>query len=308
MSLLSRTLALIVGLVLVIGLASCVSAAPAPAAELWTDNFEQAKAQAKKEGKDLLVDFTGTDWCPWCVKLRQEVFDKEKFKAEAPKKFVLVEIDFPRTKKLADAVKKQNAALQQQYSVEGFPTILLMDADGKVYGKTGYQPGGEEKYLKHLDELQQVRVERDKLAAEAEKMTGLEKAKALDKLIMMLGKNGIEPMDNPKWIDEIIKLDPKNEAGLKTKYESMLKLSEALKLAEGGQLDAAVKAIDKTLADLKLTGQEAQNALFLKALCLLQKNDKVPAKATLQAALEAAPQGERAKVITQALQSLDKQK
>ena len=95
---------------------------------LWQTDFKAAQAKAKEEKKYLLVDFTGSDWCGWCIKLHNEVFDKEPFKAEAPKQFVLVELDFPHEKELSDDLKKQNKELAEKYKVEGFPTVL---ADGR---------------------------------------------------------------------------------------------------------------------------------------------------------------------------------
>src|SRR5208337_3175139 len=76
---------------------------------LWNSNFEAAKAQAKAEKKLLLVNFTGSDWCIWCKKLKGEVFDKNSFQDQAPKRFVLVELDFPDQTILSDEVKAQNA-------------------------------------------------------------------------------------------------------------------------------------------------------------------------------------------------------
>ena len=62
----------------------------------WLTSFEDAKAQALARHVPILADFSGSDWCGWCIKLHNEVFDKEPFKAEAPKQFVLVELDFRR--------------------------------------------------------------------------------------------------------------------------------------------------------------------------------------------------------------------
>ena len=70
------------------------------AGEGWTNDFEAAKTKAKKEGKHLLLDFTGSDWCGFCIRLHGEVFSKEVFRKEVPKHFVLVELDFPRQKQL----------------------------------------------------------------------------------------------------------------------------------------------------------------------------------------------------------------
>ncbi len=146
----------------------------------WLTDMEAAKAQAAKENKDLLIDFTGSDWCGWCIKLDEEVFSKEPFKAGVKDKFVLVEIDFPQEKKLDPKLKAQNQALGEAMKIEGYPTIMLCDPTGKPYAKTGYQEGGTEAYVKHLTELQTARVKRDEAFATAEKATDdLAKAQAL---------------------------------------------------------------------------------------------------------------------------------
>ncbi|RTZ92442.1 MAG: hypothetical protein DSY92_02520, partial [Planctomycetota bacterium] len=120
----------------------------------WVMDISIAKELARKEGKDILINFTGSDWCGWCIKLNNEVFKHDSFLKGVADHFVLVEIDFPQDKsKLNDATKKQNEALQKTYQVQGFPTILLMDEQGRPYAKTGYRPGGPEAYLKHLTEL-----------------------------------------------------------------------------------------------------------------------------------------------------------
>jgi thioredoxin-related protein len=144
------------------------------------NQFDKAKTTAAKDGKDLLLDFTGSDWCSWCIKLHKEVFDLDAFKNAAPKKFVLVELDFPQDKsKLSKEVQDQNAALQKQFAIRGYPTIVLADAQGRPYAQTGYQPGGADAYVKHLDELQQVKVKRDDAWKKAEGAKGAEKAKLL---------------------------------------------------------------------------------------------------------------------------------
>ncbi len=121
----------------------------------WLTDFKAATAIAKEKKLPILVDFSGSDWCGWCIKLEKEVFSKKEFKEYAAKNLVLVLADFPQAKKQTDEVKKQNQALQAKYKneIEGYPTVLLLDADGKVIAKTGYQPGGPEKYVKHLKKL-----------------------------------------------------------------------------------------------------------------------------------------------------------
>lgn len=162
----------LLGLALVgLGATTARAEDPAPAAPAaaeaaipWVKNWDAAKAQAKKEGKDLLIDFTGSDWCGWCIKLEEEVFHHTEFLAEATKQFVFVFLDFPHGEdKLKEVVSKElNDSLSEAYAVQGFPTIVLADADGLPYAKTGYQEGGPTGYLKHLAEL---RAKGDKVKA-----------------------------------------------------------------------------------------------------------------------------------------------
>ena len=143
------------------------------AGDLWVTDFEKAKATAAAEGKDLLIDFTGSDWCGWCIKLRKEVFDLDAFKTAGPKNFVLVELDFPQNKsKLSKETQEQNAKLQTQFGIQGFPSIVLADAQGRPYAQTGYQAGGPDKYLPHLDELRAVKAKRDEAWKKAEGAQG----------------------------------------------------------------------------------------------------------------------------------------
>ncbi len=125
----------------------------------WVTNLAEAQKIAVKEKKDLLVNFTGSDWCVWCIRLKKEVFSQPGF-AAAAKDFVLVEIDFPQNTPQAADVKKLNRALAEQYGIEGYPTVLLMNAQGEVYAKTGYKPGGVDKYVQQLLELKKSKAEK----------------------------------------------------------------------------------------------------------------------------------------------------
>lgn len=127
----------------------------AVAGEGWVADFDEAVKIAKAEKKDLFVDFTGSDWCGWCKKLEAEVFSKEEFLTPIKKDFVLVSLDFPRDEAIKAKVPnpKRNSELNDKYGVRGYPTILLMTPDGTVYGQTGYQKGGPEKYVEHVAEL-----------------------------------------------------------------------------------------------------------------------------------------------------------
>ena len=119
----------------------------------WEDDFEKAKKEAAETGRPILIDFSGSDWCSWCIRLDQEVFSKSAFKKYAKKELVVFLADFPHRKKLPKKTAEQNERLRKTYRVTGFPTVLLVDPDGKLIAKTGYQEGGAKAYVKHLEEL-----------------------------------------------------------------------------------------------------------------------------------------------------------
>jgi protein disulfide-isomerase len=116
----------------------------------WQENLEQALAQAKKENKAVLVNFTGSDWCIWCKRLTEEVFAKKDFETYAEKNLILVKLDFPRKIEQSAETKMYNNKLAQKYGIQGFPTILLFNSTGKLVLTTGYQPGGPAAYVNHL--------------------------------------------------------------------------------------------------------------------------------------------------------------
>lgn len=117
-------------------------------------DFEAAKKKAAAENKILLLDFSGSDWCSWCIKLDEEVFQKSAWKEYAKAHLVQVLIDFPRDKsEQSEALQKQNNELGKQYEVLGFPTVLLLDDEGTLIEKTGYQRGGADNYVNHIKGL-----------------------------------------------------------------------------------------------------------------------------------------------------------
>jgi thioredoxin-related protein len=120
------------------------------AAALWTDDYEKAQEQAKAEGKAMLLNFTGSDWCGWCKRLDAEVFSKKEFKAYADEHLVCVKLDFPRGFNLPSGTVKQNEELSAKFAVQGYPTIILLNPNGKKIAETGYRQGGVDAYVEHL--------------------------------------------------------------------------------------------------------------------------------------------------------------
>jgi protein disulfide-isomerase len=105
----------------------------------WLTSLPEAKTKAKQEQKLVLLDFTGSDWCPYCIKLHKEVLSKSEFTDYAKKNLVLVEVDFPNQKPQSDELKAANKALKAKYEITGFPTLVLVKPDGTaVWKQVGY--------------------------------------------------------------------------------------------------------------------------------------------------------------------------
>lgn len=132
----------------------CGALASARAELNWLTDLPKAEAQAKAENKLLLLDFTGSDWCVWCVKLDNDIFSKSDFADYAKKNLVLVQLDYPNKKPQSDELKKTNSALMAKYDSEGaFPTLIAMKPDGTVVWKQiGYLEGGPKALIAKLDE------------------------------------------------------------------------------------------------------------------------------------------------------------
>lgn len=124
---------------------------------VWLTNFDTAMESAKKNDRNILLVFAGSDWCTPCIKLEKEIWESETFKAEAESHWILVKADFP--KKKANALPADqaahNAGLYEKYNKEGvFPLVVILDKSGKVLGKTTYKGMTPENYIKHLHSLE----------------------------------------------------------------------------------------------------------------------------------------------------------
>jgi protein disulfide-isomerase len=119
----------------------------------WLTDYAAASKKAAAENKPMLLDFTGSDWCGWCIKLDKEVFSQPEFAAYAKKNLVLVKVDFPRGKPQSATVKKQNETLAAKFKIEGYPTIVVLNGQGLQIGELGYQAGGVKPWIVELEKL-----------------------------------------------------------------------------------------------------------------------------------------------------------
>lgn len=120
----------------------------------WETDYKKAQQEAKAGNKLLLIDFTGSDWCGYCIRFDRDILSKQQFKDYASKNLVLLAIDFPRRKEQSSAVRAQNQRLAMEYQIEGFPTLVVLDGEGKkVWRYDGFFPDGPEAFIAELEKL-----------------------------------------------------------------------------------------------------------------------------------------------------------
>ena len=138
---------------MLIGMVGALMLLQASAEELtWMTDVPKAVAKAKAEKKLVMLDFTGSDWCGWCIKFKKEAIDTPEFQDFAAKNLVLVELDFPRKKEQSAELKKANKALSEQYNITGFPTFVVLNKTGKEIGRQdGYEPGGAKAFIDKIN-------------------------------------------------------------------------------------------------------------------------------------------------------------
>ena len=119
----------------------------------WLINLEEAMEVAEENELPIFVNFTGSDWCGWCKRLQSEVFSQTGFISYANENLVLLKLDFPKYIQQTEETKKYNGDLATRFGIRGFPTILLLNSQGEEIKRTGYQPGGAEAYIKHIESL-----------------------------------------------------------------------------------------------------------------------------------------------------------
>ena len=263
--------------------------------EGWTTDFEAAKKQAADEKKSLLIDFTGSDWCGWCIKLDKEVFSHDEFKTGVKDTFVLVEIDYPRDKsKQTEPEIAQNETLKNKYAIKGYPTILLTDEAGKPFAKTGYNPGGPAKYVENLNKLLTIRTKRDAAFAEAGKLEGVGKAKALVAALQSMGLD--DEMLASFYTDEIAAIkasDPSDESGFVKDLEAKKKFvefqNELNTLGGNKDFEGALKLTEEALASGDFKGNYLIQITIFKGIINMQLGKKDEALKALDEAIAIDP-------------------
>ena len=227
------------------------------AEETWHDNIDEAMTIAKTAGKDLLLLYTGSDWCPPCKKLESEVFGQDEFLNEATNNFVFVKFDFPKKNQLNAATAKQNKTWADKFGVAGYPTVILLDSDLRPYAITGYREGGVENYLGILGEFHQKRIRRDDAFDRAAEATGEVRAKLLDAALSEMEAD-IAELYYEEIVKEIVEIDKEDGLGLRTKWNAskdseMRKviMTDIVVVSRLEKPELAIQFIDEVLKTIK---------------------------------------------------------
>ncbi len=259
----------------------------------WMTDFDAALAAAGKDNKHLLVDFSGSDWCGWCIKLDDEVFSKPEFPDSARKDFVLCVLDFPNRPenkaKIPAERQARNRDLMKQYGVQGFPSVLLFDEKGNLYSRTGYRPGGPGPYLAHLADLKRGKLIGDELFGKARQpgLAGADKARALDAALAAVPESMVS--DHVADMEEVVRIDADGALGLKAKHFKRLLIEKARVARQARDLPGAIKFYEQILAEVKPSGEELQDLLMEKSSLHYASDDKDAARKTMDEALAVAP-------------------
>ena len=285
------------------GLALSVALVLSPAAhagsEQWTTGFVEARSEASSTDKDLLLLFTGSDWCPPCIVLEDEVLAKPDFAEATAGAFVPVLLDFPNGKPQPDATRRQNGMLHSQYKIRGFPTILLTDARGMAYAEVDFTADlvseGPVAYAAHLMQLRQIRRVRDAAFAEAEAATGLDRARALDRGLAAVGPEMAADFYGNVLAD-VVALDPDNEAGLKAKYERLLnqknveqELKTVFEHIQAGQPRRALDDVGGMIERYQPQGEMLQTLEMVRAQIHFMLQEPDEGRTAFERSIAAAP-------------------
>ncbi|HMP80014.1 MAG TPA: thioredoxin family protein, partial [Pirellulaceae bacterium] len=255
-------------------------------ADHWLTDPGEAAQAAVGGNKDILILFTGSDWCPPCKRLEAEVLSSEQFVPEFGRDFVLVKLDFLRNSPLPPRQDQINNTWAQQFGIAGFPTIVLVDQNMRPFGFVGFIDGGFDPFWAEVESLRQKRIRRDAAFEAAAKETGIERARLLDKGISELAENVVQ-VYYEDIVEEIVELDSEDELGLRTKWNAAkdaefrrIVMTDILTLSRLEKPQRVVAFIDEVLNEVDFPPEQRLDILLIK-LSMLQRAGDVPAAIAL---------------------------
>lgn len=288
-----------------LGLLTLIPLTTLNAADVWRTDLEAAQQLAVEQDKDLLILFTGTEWCVNCVEFERDILASPDF-AAAAEMFVLVKLEYPAADdELPEKIRMDYVQWRERYGIQAFPTVILTDAAGRPYAGTTDIGLGPKEYVARLRELQKVRQRRDQALAKAAQAEGAEKAIFLDQALTALEQGVPDELTERQSamarlmlanllvrfygdeIDQILAVKSEQTAGLRTKYQAILNIAqrvteqqrqlatfaqELTRIAGDEGVEGAVKFIEKQLAGTP--SKTMRNRLRVSQFHLLRKEER----------------------------------
>lgn len=249
--------------------ATCTLAAlVAPAMGMaWSTDLDAAKQQAAAAGKCVLLHFTGSDWCGHCVRQHADVFSKPEFEQYVQKKLVPVEVDMPRSKPQSVELQRKNEQLCDEFSISGFPTILVLTPTGTVTGGYVGNAGTPANAIKQLD----AALANAAKLKQAESLSGAERLKALAAVYSAIPAPLRDKAAGLRR--QIIELDPADSTGLRAELRAEQQMTELLKQLQTATPRQAIQIIDTILPQAEPANKVPLVQMKMNALMLLAETE-----------------------------------
>jgi thioredoxin-related protein len=275
----------ILALLLVLAPATTATAAE----DAWFVEYDKAQAEAERLGKELLIDFGGSDWCLPCQRLKARILDRPEFVRLAAEQFVLLDVDDLQRTKMPEGRKERYEKLQQRYGVEAFPTVVLATPQGLAYAQTTYLEAVQDPaaYWKHLQPLRNRGKQFRAGLARAATLDGRARADALADALSRIHPDFVVKFhaDRVKELEGLTPADATSYLAFLDGRKAVTAIQERVKDKDLGA--TSVEAVNAVIEAKKLRGEALQDALVLRALCQLRADRPRDALATLGAVLDA---------------------
>ncbi len=271
------------------------TASRAGAVGIWHRDYPTARAEARAEGKGLLIVFTGTDWIEICEKFYDDILGQPAFIEAVSGEFALLKLEFPKDNRLPREEALQKALLRDAYRVRGFPTVVLTDANGRPFGLNGYQPVSAEEYAEQLLDIAKAHGENLAAAQAAESLSGKEKAEGLRRAIPDVPDALIARFYRAE-MEAVLAADPGDALRLAGPFRKLIAEAdfeqEIQVLGREGKWAEAIARTDRHIAELGLEGWVLQAALIYRAGFELRAGQAETSAATLRKVVAMDPESE----------------
>lgn len=239
---------------------------------------DAALEAVREDGRCVMLNFTGTDWCTACIHLKTKILDSDDFNKVMTDKLVLVEVDYPRTPELVKKISaedwKKREALLISYRAEGLPYAVLLDSYGFPFATLSGTTRTTQDYLPLLEKAFATLAARDAAMKKAASLTGMKRAEALAEALKLLPESCRD-----KYRDvvlEIASIDKENSLGFhqyipgsESRIRQMSEFNELAATFRGKNnpedLQQHLKALDEFLARPNLDADVRQVVLRTKS-------------------------------------------